>query len=649
MLRSAKTGFGRQLRRALLATGVALGAASPVNAGIVIIGNELPPEPMILDESAKREIAYGEILFSFYSERKFDALTRLLVGKERGLFNVDSPQPELLLGNLYVELGLPETAEAIFDQLLEKDILAQLHAETWFQKAALDYRRGNFRSAARILAGDYTNALPPALSARRHLMLSNIHIADEAYGEALASLHAIPAESSASAFATYNMGVAMIRSGHLDDGIQMLISLINQPEGDAEANALKDRAALTVGLTELRRKNPEAARVALRQVRADGPFSNEALLALGLSNFERGEYRTALPLWLELVRRNSSHPSVQEALLLAPRAYEELNAMQQALAGYQFAAQAFRDELKKVEIAIRGIDRKTWLDDLVGQSETDHLRLDPMAPVMDYSNKAGPEIAYLYQLFASHQFAENFREYSELQRLRAMLVTWLQELPALQQAYANQQAHLQKVMPTVRSRLIALKRQQQSLAEDAAVLASSIPAYLDMKHPEDLASFHQLEMWEMIQHMEKLLSGRSVSAPDRERLRRLRGLLLYDIARDAPQNRVDQQNDANLALEQAGTAAIRSAAVEQLVREAALHVRGNLGKKIGDKEQEIERMIKQTDRALAQLGQMLKNDALRVLALARIQLGNQLGEAHLAMARLQDASVVEIIEKGVPQ
>src|SRR5690606_41687202 len=51
------------------------------------------------------------------------------------------------------------------------------------------------------------------------------------------------------------------------------------------------------------------------------------------------------------------------------------------------------------------------------------------------------------------------------------------------------------------------------------------------------------------------------------------------------------------ALEQAGTAAIRSAAVEQLVREAALHVRGNLGKKIGDKEQEIERMIKQTDRA----------------------------------------------------
>lgn len=649
MLRSAKTGFGRQLRRALLATGVALGAASPVNAGIVIIGNELPPEPMILDESAKREIAYGEILFSFYSERKFDALTRLLVGKERGLFNVDSPQPELLLGNLYVELGLPETAEAIFDQLLEKDILAQLHAETWFQKAALDYRRGNFRSAARILAGDYTNALPPALSARRHLMLSNIHIADEAYGEALASLRAIPAESSASAFATYNMGVAMIRSGHLDDGIQMLISLINQPEGDAEANALKDRAALTVGLTELRRKNPEAARVALRQVRADGPFSNEALLALGLSNFERGEYRTALPLWLELVRRNSSHPSVQEALLLAPRAYEELNAMQQALAGYQFAAQAFRDELKKVEIAIRGIDRKTWLDDLVGQSETDHLRLDPMAPVMDYSNKAGPEIAYLYQLFASHQFAENFREYSELQRLRAMLVTWLQELPALQQAYANQQAHLQKVMPTVRSRLIALKRQQQSLAEDAAVLASSIPAYLDMKHPEDLASFHQLEMWEMIQYMEKLLSGRSVSAPDRERLRRLRGLLLYDIARDAPQNRVDQQNDANLALEQAGTAAIRSAAVEQLVREAALHVRGNLGKKIGDKEQEIERMIKQTDRALAQLGQMLKNDALRVLALARIQLGNQLGEAHLAMARLQDASVVEIIEKGVPQ
>lgn len=644
-----QTGLGQRARRAMLASGLALLVPCSAVAGLVIIGDDLPPEPMLLDQSAKQELAYREILFSFYSEHKFDAMTRLLAGKQQGLFTADSTQPELLLGNLYVDLGIPGKAETIFDQLLEKDILAQLRAETWYQKAALDYRRGNYKAAARILSSDNTNGLPPDLNANRHLMLSNIHISDEAYSDALASLYAIPAGTRASAYATYNMGVAMIRSDHIDDGIQMLISIINLPEGDTETNALKDRAALTVGLTELRRKNPDAARTALRRVRADGPFSNEALLALGLSNFDRGQYRAALPLWLELVRRSPGHPSVQEALLLAPRAYEELNAMPQALAGYQFAAQTFRDELKKVELAIREIDRKSWLDDLVGQTDTDHLTLDPMAPVKDYSSNAGPEMSYLYRLFASHEFAENFRQYNELQRLRAMMVRWLEELPALQEAYANQQAHLQAVMPTVRARLVDMKREQQVLVEKAAVLASNIPSYLDMKRPQDLASFRQLQMWEMIQYIEKLMPAQSASTRERERLRRLRGLLLYDIARDAPQNRADQQKDASQVLEQAELAAMRSEAVEQLVKDAALHVRGNLGARIGNKQQELEKMIGQTDKAIAQLGQMLKNDALRVLAQARIQLGNQLGEAHLSMARLQDASVVEKIEQGVAQ
>lgn len=639
---------GMRLRSVALATAVSLGLATSVHAGLVVIGDDLPPEPMVLDKSAKQELAYGEVLFSFYSEHKFDAMTRLLAGKKQKLFSADATQPELLLGNLYVDLGIPAQAETIFDRLLEKDILAQLRAETWYQKAALDYRRGNLASAARILASDNTNGLPPELQASRNLMLANIHIGNQDYSDALASLYEIPAGTRANAYATYNMGVAMIRSGHIDDGIQMLISVINLPEGDTETNALKDRAALTVGLAELRRKNLDMSRTALRRVRADGPFSNEALLALGLTNFERAQYRAALPLWLELVRRSPGHPSVQEALLLAPRAYEELNALPQALAGYQFAAQTFRDELKKVELAIRDIDRKSWLEDLTGQQETDYRQLDPMAPVKDYSTNAGPEITYLYRLFASHEFAENFRQYNELQRLRAMLLNWLDELPALEQIYARQQAHLQAALPTVRDRLVQLRRQQQALVEKAAVLSSNIPSYLDMKRPQDLASFKQLQMWEILEHIDRLAPGKyQVSARDRERLRRLRGLLLYDIARDAPQNRAAQQEQATALLQEAEIAGLRADAVEQLVKDATLHVRGNLGPRIGGKRTEIEKMIGQTDQLIDKLGQILKNDALRVLAQARIQLGNQLGEAHLSMARLQDASVVEKIEQGV--
>jgi len=638
----------RQLRRSTLVAGTCLLLTPPLMAGIVIIGDDLPPEPMVLDDAARQELAYGEILFNFYSDNKFDAMTRLTAGQKTGLFGENTTQPELMLGSLYVDLGIPDKAESIFDRLLEKDILAQQRAETWLKKAGLDYRRGNKASAARILSSDKVRGLSVESDARRHLMLANIRIEEGEFGEALASLYAIPPGTREGSYATYNMGVAMIRSEHTDEGVQLLMSVVNLPEGNEEINALKDRAALTVGLTELQRKNLDASRAALARIRADGPFSNEALLALGLTNFERQDYKKAIPLWLELVRRNPGHTSVQEALMLAPRAYEELRAMPQALAGYQFAAQSYREELKRVELAIRDIDRKGWLEKLVGQKSELQVSIDPMAPVRDYSASEGPEMTYLYKLFASHDFAERFKEYNELQRLRNMLVRWRDEIPALEQAYANQQTRLQSVLPTVRDRLISLKRKQQQLSERSALLLSEISPVLDMRQVEDLASFEQLQQWEVVSALHERVSRNpsSVSSQYRERLRRVRGLLLYDIATDAPQNRSNQQKQASETSQLADLAGMRTAAVEQLVKDATVQLRGDLGRRIGSRARQIDSMIADTDKLLDQLGQILKNDALRVLAQSRIQLGNQLGEAHLAMARMQDASVVQKLEQG---
>lgn len=640
---------GRRLSRAAL---LCLGMAPAAQAGIVVIGEDLPQEPMVLDRSARQELTYGEVVYKFYGEHKFDALTQLLVGIKSGLFDTETFHAELLAGNLYVDFGLPEKAEVIFDRLLKKDILAQLRAETWYQKASLDYRRESFDSAKRILSSNRTQGLPAELDASRHLMLANIHISDEEFGDALASLYAIPSGTRQSSYATYNMGVAMIRSGHEDEGVRLLASVVNLPEGTAEINALKDRAALAIGLTELKRKNLDRSRAALTRIRADGPFSNEALLALGLTNFERGEYRKALPLWLELIRRPAGHVSVQEALLLAPRAYEELRAMPQALAGYQFAAQTYREELKRVELAIRDIDRKDWLDKLVGQRAEEHVMQDPMAPVKDYSASGGPEMTYLYKLFASHGFAERFREYNELQRLRAKLIKWREEIPALEEAYAMQQAKLQATLPPVRNQLVTLRRRQQELAKQTSELASRIPATLDVNNIKDLASYEQLQWWELVEAIQQELDRYPVSTASnryRERLRRTRGVLLYDIAKDAPQNRNAQYEQAVLNIEQAELGALRTEAVERLVRDATLHIRGDLGSRIGKHSSRIDAMITETGRLLDVLGQILKNDALRVLAQSRIQLGNQLGEAHLAMARLQDASVVERLEQGAPQ
>jgi tetratricopeptide (TPR) repeat protein len=601
--------------------------AAASQAAIIIMGNDLPTEPMPLGIEEQRYLEFGSVTYDFYSDHRFAALNKLLVNRKEGLFDADTEYAELILGTLYVSFGLPEQADAIFNRLLEKDILAQTRARTWLEKAMLEY-------------------------ARRHLVLANIRIQQGEFGEALASLHAIPGRSLEGGYATYNMGVAMIRADHVGDGVQMLQSVMNMDAGDEEINALKDRAALAIGLTELKRKNFDASREALLTIRADGPFSNEALLALGLTNYERKQYKKSLPVLLELVRRNSSHNSVQEALMLAPRAYEELGALPQALAGYQFAAQSYREELKQVERAIRNIDDPSWIDQLMGDSGAELNNTDPMAARSSYSINGGPEMGYLYKLFASHEFNELFQQYVELDRTLMHLRNWQQEMPALMQAFVNQQSKLGANLPGVKSNLVQVRGSQRQLGEKAADLSVSIPQTLDMRNPQDLASLPQLIMWEKIQQIEAALDGRPSSVSTRayqERVRRARGLLLFTIAEDAHANREKQFEYSTRLLEQTDLLAVRAESVEQLVKDATLHVRGDIASKLNAKTGQIENLIQQTEDLMQQMGQVLKNNALRVLAQSRRRLGDQLGEAHLAMARLQDASVVEKIEQGIAQ
>src|SRR5690554_2867666 len=91
-----------------------------------------------------------------------------------------------------------------------------------------------------------------------------------------------------------------------------------------------------------------------------------------------------------------------------------------------------------------------------------------MAANTDYQADAGPEMPYLYRLFASHDFAEQFRQYMELDRLRSLLLDWQQSVPALEKTWNHQLVQLEAVLPNARARLINLKRQQQQIGVLAA-------------------------------------------------------------------------------------------------------------------------------------------------------------------------------------
>ena len=466
-------------------------------------------------------------------------------------------------------------------------------------------------------------------------MLANILIDEEDFPAATRQLEQVTLTSLSGAYARYNVAVARLRSGDLRDGLRALDDVMQLPPDNEEIRALRDRAALTKGLTQLREGNFSGAREALLHVRADGPFSNEALMVLGLVNFERGAPRAALPLWMELMTRHPAHESVQEAMLLAPRAFEELGAEPQALAGYQQAAANYRAALHQVERAIRNVDQADWLPQLAddGGQRRD---VDPMARLARFDAARGEEMPYLYALFASHGFSERHHQYQQIIRLRELLERRQRELPALQDTLAQRQQQHARVIRSARTALQTMQQQQGRLAEEAEVTNRAMSAPLDIQqHPGDMADLPQSIMWQRVQ---ALRAQPGLAPQQHRRVDRLHGLLLWDIAHGAEPRRVELEKTARALRDETRIQALRAAALEQLLHDAEAAENTQLATRLQARKTDITTLINEADEALAALAQQLKNEALRVLAARRARLGEQLGEAHLAIARLQDAA-----------
>ncbi|WP_202560319.1 lipopolysaccharide assembly protein LapB [Alcanivorax sp. DP30] len=623
------------LKKWLLAACISASFAT-AQAAKVEFFDEIDTGPTPLTMEQHRYLAFGEVMFDFYRHATFDAINQLLVNQQLALFDEETDYAELLLGDLYVTYGLPESAETIFNRLLKKDILSHTRAQTWLHKAALHYREGNLAEAAMILDDKKVEGLEPEDEARRKLMLANILMAEGDFTGALDYLNGVAIETNEGRYATYNMGVALIRGGHEKEGLELLNSLLNLSATNDQALALRDRAALAAGLTQLRSDQLEGAQLSLRQVRSDGPFSEDALLALGLTNYRAGAVKRALPLWLEAVSRNSSHPSVQEALMLAPRAYEELGGMPQALAGYKYAASQYREALKDLQRAIENIGEPGWAENLL----PDDVNEVGFLPANSEDLAQGGELSYLYKLFSSNAFAQRFQHYRQIHQIKTMIEHWERALPALEETYQIQQQTLSRNLPSVRKQISQHQKKQEQVMLASDKLSTAIPNYVDMSSPGDVANAEQAIMWKKVDAMAHQFGRLPDSTHDNAlRLRRVRGLLLWDIAHQSIEQREKQIQAATELEEESRILAERVAAVSMQIRDATLRTRDDLGQRLAQQRSRIADIKRMSEETLAALEQSMQADALALLRANQKKLADQLAEAHLAVARLQDTSV----------
>ncbi len=578
-----------------------------------------------------RDLHYGDVLFYFYQDEDFEAITRLNAYEHWNLLPHHSAESQLLLGGLYLSLGLHNEAGARFEKLLTPDVPEGVRNRAWFYLAQVWYARGYLDRAEQAIR-QVNGKLPTTLEAQKLHLLANILLRQGRFDEAVQLLKDWRGPADWMAYAQFNLGVALVRESKVSEADPFLTRVGTLDTDRPELLALKDRANLALGFAYLQSNEPDKARPVLERVRLTGPYSNKALLGTGWADAALGDYRGALAPWLELRNRNLLDAAVQESFLAVPYAFGKLNAPAQSADYYEDAVRSFDAEGVRLDDAIVRIQSGNMLDALLGNEQDSHygwfwqLRKLPDAP----------ESRYLYTVLAGHDFQEGLKNYRDLSYMGHTLERWADSMDAFGNMIDTREKAYAERLPRADALLAggAADRYQHT-REDLAGRLDSVAAEGDAAA---LGSPQEREQWARIQRLEAAL----VRAPDneetaalRDRLRLVKGVLYFRL-NDTFKARAWRERralkDLDLALHEAQARWIR---VERARKSVPTNT-GEFAARIGALRQRIDALqIRLVDTAQKQNG-YLAQLAVKELEAQKDRLATYQIQARFALASMYD-------------
>ncbi len=591
-----------------------------------------------LSPTVVRDLHFGDALFYYFQGKDFDAITRLQAYRDWGRMAHHDAEVDLLLGGLYLSLGLHNEAGERFETLLTQSVPEGVRNRAWFYLGKIWYARGYLDRAERAIK-EVQGRLTADLEAERLHLLSNILMRQQRFDEAIELLNSWRGRQDQSdwlAYAQYNLGVALVRKGLVTEADPFLTSVGTLESGRRELRSLKDRANLALGYAYLQNNQPQLAKPVLQRVRLDGPFSNKALLGVGWADAASGQFQEALAPWLELRDRNLLDSAVQEAYLAIPYAFAKLNANAQAAENYELAIRSFDDETGNIDASLAEIDNGTMLDRLLQRDGNENygwfwqLREVPDAP----------ESRYLYHLLAGHDFQEGLKNYRDLAFMGHTLSTWQESIVAFddmldtrERAYAERVPQADAVLASGRLDRYGADRATAGGQLDQIEAAQDVAA---------LGTPEERDQWTRILRLEEAL----LTAPDdeetnviREKARLAKGVLYWRLAESFKARVWNERRtlkDLDQALREAQNRWVR-------VQKA----RGSMPNNTGQFAERVAALRARLDAAQTRLAGVAQQQNALLESLARVELEQQkerIGtyqiQARFALASIYDRAAV---------
>ena len=601
-----------------------------------------------------KDLYFGEALYCAYQEEWFAAIARLdtelaqhhrLDERELDTLHYHIDHAEFAVGDFELAYRMHQRAGRAITAVIEGNVEEPVRNEAIYRLARIYFQKDQ-PANAQFAVERIDGFIPKEIQEDLTFLRAQIHMANGNFDEAVEILKDLQKTIKYKGFATYNLGIALVKSGKTQKG-RYYIDMAGQVKGDELLTmAIRDKANLVLGSKLLKEKKYEDAKVTLDRVRLKGPFSSRALLSSGWADAYQGEYQRALVPWSVLVRREVTDASVQEAMLAVPYAYGKLNIYSKAALLYDSALVKFRSEIDKLDASIKSIHAGHFLKALVREE----LKQDANWVIKLRSLPQTPETYYLLELMASHDFQESLKNYLDLEQLRKKLETWQSDLIAFEDLITHRRAYYSPLLPVIDKEFRRLDSQMRLRLEQRNRIEKRLKNMLVVPNPNYLATSEERILNGQITRLEEMLSqgGISASRAINASISRLRGVLTwnvytqYDRRLTEAYKHFEELNDEIELLKNQYTSFVRTRQAATQSYEGYEKEISLLWARIGGAHERVKELM---DRQ----GHMLEAMAVKELTQRRERLSECEVKARFAMADSYDRATRELSQEKANQ
>lgn len=580
------------------------------------------------------DLNYGQALFEYFQQHQLKAITGLLVAEQKSQTRKQRDESDLLLADLYYAYGLFVESDRLFSRLLNEDTDRALLNRVWFNLARLNHDQGIYDQALKLLS-QIDDSLPKHLQDEKQYFLTNLFLSDLKFNDASQALQAIDRESIWYQYARYNLGVSLLENKRLDEGKSQLEPLGQLQTSSEETLALRDRANLSLGLSQLRNARAEASIASFERIRLEGPLSHTALLATGWAWNSLYQFDKALVPWLELARKNTIDPATQEALLAIPTALEENQKPKLAVQYYELAANQFDKQLEVLDHSTTTIQNGELIS-LLNENALVYEGAEYTATSLRSSSAP-----YLHILLASREFQRELKRYQELIDISSTLNHWNFNLPTLALMLNERRQRFQEKLPLLEQ--TSNFDHLESLNKSRSVFANQLG---EIESNKDYLGLATVEENEQLQRLNKVsqtlvsIGEQSDTSDEQDMHRLLSGLLNWQINTSYASRLWAAQKQLNGLDEALSVATSRADSLRQITASSQQKF-DDFELRIQTQEKKIKGLIQRIVDLIERQEKLIVRLAISAIDVQKQHIVQLRLNARYALARLYDTMVSE--------